>query len=70
MTLTEMKKAIVKAFQKMYGFAPTTLKAIVPMESAGWDDKLDWLAFCVGGIGYTYDGKTDTLEKDDAYDLQ
>lgn len=67
MTMYETKKAIVSEFKKMYGFAPS-LKAITPMESFGAGNLIQWMAFCVGGIGYSYDGIT--LERDENYDLQ
>lgn len=67
MTMYEMKKAIVSGFTKMYGFAPAMSK-IVPMESSGEGNLLQWMAFCVGGIGYSYDGIT--LERNESYDLQ
>ena len=68
MTMNEIKKAIVKAFEEEYGFAPAMNK-IIPMESSGCGNKLDWMAFTVGRIGYTF-SKKDGLDRNDAYDRE
>ena len=49
--MNKMKSYIIECFKKQYGFAPTK-KAIIPMEGSGSDDNMDWLAFCINGIGY------------------
>ena len=68
-TMKEMKKLIVTAFVDMFGFAPTMSK-IVPLESCGAGDKIDWLAFAVGGRGYTYDYMRSELERAEQYDCE
>ena len=67
MTMQEMKKAIIDSFKKVYGFAPTQ-KAIRPLETSGRDGKLDWIAFHIGGIGYSY-GIYGTVERNESYDM-
>lgn len=74
MTMNEIKKAIIKAFKRDFGFAPATMKAIVPLESSGYTidgtEFITWVAFAVGRIGYTYDKSLDLLEKCEGYDLK
>lgn len=67
MTMNEIKKAITKAFKAQYGFAPAMTK-IVPLESSGYGNNIEWLGFAVGGIGYEYDINKG-LEKNEAYDF-
>lgn len=74
MTMNEIKKAIIKAFVRDFGFAPSTMKAIVPLESSSYNidgcEFFSWLAFAVGKIGYTYDPTLDLLEKSEVYNLK
>lgn len=66
-TLNEMKKRIVREFIDMYGFAPSMNK-IVPLESGGAGNLIDWLAFGVNGVGYVYDYRHLILERAEQYD--
>lgn len=67
MTMAQIKKAIIASFRKQYGFAPT-MKAIIPMESVGYRNKIEELAFVVGGYGYSYK-LGGQVERAEAYDL-
>lgn len=53
----------------MYGFAPSMNK-IVPLESSGAGDLLNWLAFAVNGVGYVYDYRHLSLERAEHYDYE
>ena len=66
-TMDEMKNRIINAFKKIYGFGPRK-KDITPMESSGSGNLLDWMAFTINGIGYTYN-VISGLEKSDIYNL-
>jgi len=68
-TMKEMKKRIVREFTDMYGFAPSMNK-IVPLESGGAGDLLNWLAFGVNGVGYVYDYRHLSLERAEQYDYE
>ena len=69
-TMSEMKALICQEFKRQYGFAPSK-KAIVPLESGGAGNKVDWLAFHVGGKGYTFDVcRRFELVRDEVYDLK
>lgn len=69
-TMSEMKALICQEFIRQYGFAPNK-KAIVPLESGGAGSKVDWLAFHVGGKGYTFDlSNRYELCRDNVYDLK
>lgn len=69
-TMSEMKTLICQEFIRQYGFAPMK-KAIVPLESSGSGDKIEWLAFHVGGKGYTFDVcNYFELARDEAYDMK
>ncbi len=64
--MNEAKKQICGMFKKNYGFAPA-MSAIWPMETGDNGIEIQFMAFVVGGIGYSWDGIT--LERNDAYDL-
>ena len=68
-SMNQLKKEVIEMFNKEFGFAPS-MKAIIPMESAGAGCYYQWLAFCVGKIGYTYSVSDRLLERDTAYDLK
>lgn len=67
MTMKEMKRAIVKSFKEVYGFAPTQ-KSIVPLESCGYEEEIEWMAFSIGGKGYAYKAYG-TVERAESYDM-
>lgn len=64
--MEEIKKQIVAAFKKQYGFAPT-MKAIRPLECSGTADKIDYLAFHISGHGYDY--ANGIVEANEVYDF-
>ena len=69
--MKEIKKAIVKAFKAQYGFAPA-MKDIIPLETSGSGDLIDWIAFHVNGHGYdfaTWIGKTGYIKENEAYNM-
>lgn len=66
-TMNEMKNRIITAFKKIYGFGPCK-KDIIPMESSGSGNLLDWMAFTINGIGYTYN-VVSGLTKSDIYNI-
>lgn len=65
--MTNIKRKIVESFKKEYGFAPS-MTAIVPMESSGKGNGIDWLAFNINGIGYEY-RIGGTVQKNENYDM-
>lgn len=67
MTLTEVKRTIVKSFRKQFGFAPT-MKSIRPMESCQCGENYVTLAFCIGKIGYSWK-LGEEVERAEPYDL-
>ena len=68
-SMNQLKKEVVEKFNKEMGFAPS-MKAIIPMESSGAGCYYNWLAFCVGKIGYTYSVSDRLLERNTVYDLK
>ena len=69
LTMKEMKKRIVREFIGIYGFAPS-MNQIIPLESGGSGNMIDWLAFGVNGVGYTYDYRHFLLERAEQYDYE
>lgn len=67
LTMQEMKIAIVKDFKRQYGFAPA-MKNIIPLVSSGSGNTYNWMAFCIGKIGYEYNVYTG-VQKSESYDL-
>lgn len=67
MTMNQIKKAIIASFKKQYGFAPT-MKAIIPLESSGYANSIEELAFAVSGMGYSFKIGGE-VERAEAYDL-
>lgn len=68
MTMTEMKKEIVRSFKRQYGFAPT-MASIRPLETSGYGKKYEFMAFHIGGIGYTFSTLWGMVEKNEHYDM-
>ena len=68
MTMNEMKKWIQKSFINQYGFKPT-LKAIIPLEYGTNGNKVEFIGFRVGNIGYACK-PYEQVERCDAYDME
>lgn len=67
MTMKEIKKAIVESFKRLYGFAPT-IKAIRPLEYGGSGNKIEFIGFHVGGVGYAF-RVNEEVERAECYNM-